>query len=214
MSCWAQDYENLESRFKNAPYFRCEKSNESVPVCQKCETCVLAWKIFSTKEWFQRISEMSQRRFLVSMLQQLNNLHLLHYFQTLLQGMQGKDFIYHRARVSRSSRKEAKVVRWSLNQMLDRSVEHKMKEILYWFGSSTNRTKANFLLLLLQVCDYPLLLTAADVIQVLFVREWNRVSGKPSEGPRRRWGDKRGCTARGSVNSHPSPACRRRNCKL
>ncbi|XP_058531590.1 F-box and WD repeat domain containing protein 10B isoform X3 [Ochotona princeps] len=180
MSCWAQDHENLESRFKNAPYFRCEKGNESVPVCQKCETCVLAWKIFSTKEWFQRINEMSQRRFLVSMLQQLNNLHLLHYFQTLLQGTQGKDFIYHRARVSRS-RKEAKVVRSSLKQVLDRSVEHKMKAILYWFGSSTNRTKANFLLLLLQVCNYRLLITAADVIQVLFVREWNRVSGSTQD---------------------------------
>ncbi|XP_062072787.1 F-box and WD repeat domain containing protein 10B isoform X3 [Lepus europaeus] len=168
--------ENLESRLKNAPYFRCEKGSDLVPVCQKCETCVLAWKIFSTKEWFQRISETWQRRFLVSILQQLNHLHLLHYFQTILQSTQGKDFIYHRARVSHS-RKEGKVVRSSLNQMLDKTVEQKMKEILYWFGNSTHRTKANFTLLLLQICNHKLLLTAANVIRVLFAREWKRVSG-------------------------------------
>nr|XP_008268919.1 F-box and WD repeat domain containing protein 10B isoform X1 [Oryctolagus cuniculus] len=168
--------ENLESRLKNAPYFRCEKGSDLVPVCQKCETCVLAWKIFSTKEWFQRISETWQRRFLVSILQQLNHLHLLHYFQTILQSTQGKDFVYHRARISRS-RKEGKVVRSSLNQMLDKTVEQKMKEILYWFGNSTHRTKANFTLLLLQICNHKLLLTAANVIRVLFAREWKRVSG-------------------------------------
>lgn len=173
--------ENLESRLKNAPYFRCEKGSDLVPVCQKCETCVLAWKIFSTKEWFQRISETWQRRFLVSILQQLNHLHLLHYFQTILQSTQGKDFVYHRARISRS-RKEGKVVRSSLNQMLDKTVEQKMKEILYWFGNSTHRTKANFTLLLLQICNHKLLLTAANVIRVLFAREWKRVSGNQGPG--------------------------------
>ncbi|XP_008052149.1 F-box/WD repeat-containing protein 10-like isoform X2 [Carlito syrichta] len=168
--------ENLESRLKNAPYFRCEKGNDSVPVCQKCETCVLAWKIFSTKEWFRRVSEISQRRFLVSILEQLNSLNLLHYFQNILQTTQGKDFIYNRSRIN-LSKKEGRITKSSLNQMLDKTVEQKMKEILYWFGNSTHWTKANYTLLLLQMCDPKLLLTAANVIRALFLREQSNISG-------------------------------------
>nr|XP_027811810.1 CMT1A duplicated region transcript 1 protein isoform X4 [Marmota flaviventris] len=164
---------NLEPRLKNAPYFRCEKGNDSVPLCQKCETCILAWKIFSTKEWFRRISSMSQRRFLVSILEQLNSLYLLNYFQNILQTTQGKDFIYNRSRINLRMEGKAKS---SLNQMLDKTAEEKLSEILYWFGNSTHQTKANYTLLLLQMCDTKLLLMAADVIRVLFLREWNNIS--------------------------------------
>uniref|UniRef100_A0A673VBW2 F-box domain-containing protein n=1 Tax=Suricata suricatta TaxID=37032 RepID=A0A673VBW2_SURSU len=168
--------ENPELRLENAPYFRCEKGNSSGPGCQKCETCVLAWKIFSTKEWFQRIGEKAQRRFLVSILEQLDSLYLLHYFQNLLQTTQGKDFIYSWSRID-LRKKEGKIVRSSLTQMRYKTVERKMKEILYWFGSSTHQTKANYTLLLLQMCDPKLLLTAASAVRVLFLREQRNDSG-------------------------------------
>ncbi|XP_004417339.1 PREDICTED: F-box/WD repeat-containing protein 10 isoform X2 [Odobenus rosmarus divergens] len=168
--------ENLDPRLRNAPYFHCEKGDSSVPVCQKCETCVLAWKIFSTKEWFWRVGEVPQRRFLVSILEQLDSFYLLHYFQNILQTTQGKDFIYSRSRIN-LSRKEGKIVRSSLNQMLDKTVKQKMREILYWFGRSTHRTKANYTLLLLQMCDPKLLLMAASVIRGLFLRQQNNVAG-------------------------------------
>ncbi|XP_065766068.1 F-box and WD repeat domain containing protein 10B isoform X2 [Muntiacus reevesi] len=168
--------ENLESRLKNAPYFRCEKGNDSVPVCQKCETCVLAWKIFSTREWFWRVGAGFQRRFLVSVVQQLDSLPLLHYFLTLLQTTQGKDLVYHRARVD-LSRKERKMIRSSWNQTLDEMVEQKMREALHWLQNSSQRTKANYTLLLLQMCDPGLLLTATDAVRVLFLREWGDASG-------------------------------------
>ncbi|KAM6163750.1 F-box/WD repeat-containing protein 10-like [Rhynchocyon petersi] len=168
--------ENLKSKFKNAPYFSCDKGNDSLPVCQKSETCILAWKVFSTKEWFGRINEVSQGKFLVSILKQLNSLYLLNYFQNTLQTMQGKDFIYHRSRVH-LSRKEGKTVTSSLNQMLDQTVEQKMKEILSWFEKSTQRTKISYTLLLLQMCDPKLLLTAANVVRVLFLREQKSISG-------------------------------------
>ncbi|KAF6092873.1 CMT1A duplicated region transcript 1 [Phyllostomus discolor] len=167
---------NLESRLKNAPYFRCEKGNDSVPVCQRCDTCVLARKIFFTKEWFQRIGEISQRRFLVSILEHLDSLYLLHYFQTILQTTQGKDFIYNRSRIN-LSKKEGKIVKSSLNQMLDKTVEQKMREVLCWFGTTTHKTKVKYTLLLLQMCDPKLLLTAAAVIRVLFQRKHNNISG-------------------------------------
>lgn len=167
--------EKLEPRLKNAPYFRCEKGNDSVPVCQKCETCILARKIFYTKEWFQRIGEIAQRRFLVSILGQLDSSYLLHYFKSILETTQGKDFIYNRSRIN-LGKKEEKM--FSLNQMLEKTVKQKMRKIVYWFGNSTLRTKANYTLLLLQMCDPKLLLTAADVIRVLFQREQNNVSGK------------------------------------
>ncbi|XP_037021434.2 F-box and WD repeat domain containing protein 10B [Artibeus jamaicensis] len=166
---------NLESRLKNAPYFCCEKGNDSVPVCQRCDTRVLARRIFFTKEWFRRIGEISQRRFLVSILEHLDSLYLLHYFQTILQTTQGKDFIYNRSRINLS--KEGKIVKSSLNQMLDKTVEQKMREILCWFGTTTHKTKAKYTLLLLQMCDPKLLLMAAAVIRVLFQREQNNISG-------------------------------------
>lgn len=227
--------ENPELRLKNAPYFHCEKGNSSVPVCQTCETCVLAWKVFSTKEWFRRIGEIPQRRFLVSILEQLDSLYLLHYFQNLLQATQGKDFIYSWSRIN-LSRKEGKIVRSSLNQMLDKTVEQKMKEILYWFGNSTHRTKANYTLLLLQMCDPKLLFTAANVIRVLFLREQSNVSGKQGhrwrpEGPQRQ-GSQTSGARKGARHvdklREPSlgfsrmenrvltcgPVCQRRNCRM
>ncbi|XP_044105081.1 CMT1A duplicated region transcript 1 protein isoform X3 [Neovison vison] len=167
--------ENLDPRLRNAPYFRCEKGDSSVPVCQKCETCVLAWNIFSTKQWFRRIGEVPRRKFLVSILEQLGSLYLLQYFQNILQTTQGKDFIYSRSRIN-LSRKEGKIVRSSLNQMLDKTVEQKMREILSWFARSTHRTKANYTLFLLQMCDPKLLLTAANVIRVLSLRQWNNLA--------------------------------------
>ncbi|XP_015418755.1 PREDICTED: CMT1A duplicated region transcript 1 protein [Myotis davidii] len=165
--------DNMESRLKTVPYFHCEKGNESVPVCQRCETCILARKIFSTKEWFLRVSEIAQRRFLVSILGQLDSLYLLYYFQNILQTTQGKDFIYTRSRID-LSKQEGDIMKF-MNQMLDRTIEQKMREILYWFGSSTHRTKANYTLLLLQMCDQKLLLTAANVITVLFQREQDTI---------------------------------------
>uniref|UniRef100_A0A7N5JUC5 F-box and WD repeat domain containing 10 n=1 Tax=Ailuropoda melanoleuca TaxID=9646 RepID=A0A7N5JUC5_AILME len=168
--------ESLDPRLRNAPYFLCEKGDSAGPVCRKCETCVLAWKIVSTKEWFQRIGEGPQRRFLVSILEQLDSFYLLHYFQNILQTTQGKEFIYSRSRVN-LSRKEGKIVRSSLNQMLDKTVEQKMREILYWFRRSTPRTKAKFTLSLLQMCDPKLLLTAASVTRVLFLTWRNNVAG-------------------------------------
>lgn len=140
-------------------------------MCQKCETCILAWKVFSTKEWFQRISEISQRRFLISILIQLDSIYLLQYFQSILQTTQGKDSIYNSSRINVS--KEGKTVKSSLNQVLDKTIEEKMKEILYWFRNSTHQTKVNYTLLLLQMCEPKLLLTAASVIRNLFLKEQN-----------------------------------------
>ncbi|KAM4843349.1 F-box and WD repeat domain containing protein 10B [Thomomys bottae] len=172
----------MDQNLNQAPYFRCEKGNDSIPVCQKCETCILAWKIFSTKEWFQRVSELTQRRFLVSILRQLNSLYLLHYFQSILQTIQGKDFIYNRSRINlnRLQRKKEKTVKSSLNQLLEKTAEEKMKEILYWFSESTYWTKENYTTFLLQMCNEKLLLTAANVIRVLFLREWNKSSVLPN----------------------------------
>nr|KAF6305262.1 F-box and WD repeat domain containing 10 [Pipistrellus kuhlii] len=163
---------NMESKLKTVPFFRCE--NETVPVCQRCETCILARKIFSTKEWFRRVSDIAQRRFLVSILGQLDSLYLLHYFLTLLQTIQGKDFIYNRSRVDLSKREED-IMKFSVSQILDKTVEQNMKEILCWFRNSTHRTKANYTLLLLQMCGPKLLLIAANVIRVLFQKEHDTI---------------------------------------
>ncbi|XP_072497023.1 F-box and WD repeat domain containing protein 10B isoform X2 [Notamacropus eugenii] len=167
--------EKLEFRLDRAPDLRCEEKLEHLPVCQKCETCVLAWKIFSTREWFCRISERSQQKFLVKILKRLKNLELLDYFEKVLSTSQGKDFTYFRCRAIINRKTDHKVTCSIINKV-DEKVKDAMLDTLRWFGHSSYRTKVHYTLLLLQLCDNSLLFLAAGVIRVLIVRQ-QRTSG-------------------------------------
>ncbi|XP_043855519.1 CMT1A duplicated region transcript 1 protein [Dromiciops gliroides] len=160
--------EKLEFRLDCAPDLRCEQKNEHIPVCQKCETCVLAWKIFSTREWFCRISERYQQKFLVRILKRLKSLELLDYFEKILSTSQGKDFTYFRCRTIVDRKIDHKIT-CSIIKKVDEKVKDAMLHTLQWFGNSSYRTKAHYTLILLQWCDSRLLFIAACVIRFLIL---------------------------------------------
>ncbi|XP_007483469.1 F-box and WD repeat domain containing protein 10B isoform X2 [Monodelphis domestica] len=169
----------MEFKLEHAPELRCQQKNQVVPVCQKCETCVLAWKIFSTKEWFWRISGKFRQQFLVRILKQLKSLDLLYYFQRLLSTSLAKDFTYFRSRSIINQQVDHNGTCSGIKRM-DEKMKDMMLDTLRWFASSSHRMKVNYTLLLLQMCDCQLLFLAASVVQILFLRE-QRISGVPLE---------------------------------
>ncbi|XP_006898634.1 PREDICTED: F-box/WD repeat-containing protein 10 [Elephantulus edwardii] len=102
--------------------------------------------------------------------------------ENILQTMQGKDFIYSRSRIH-ISRREANRVKPSLNQALDKTLELKMKEILGWFARSSQETKVNYTLQLLQMCDPRLLLTASNVVRILFLKQHKAMEEEQWKSP-------------------------------
>uniref|UniRef100_A0A8C8VQK8 F-box domain-containing protein n=1 Tax=Pelusios castaneus TaxID=367368 RepID=A0A8C8VQK8_9SAUR len=166
----AKDLESLEYRLDSAPDLRCEKTTDLVPICQTCETCVLAWKVFSTKQWFLRASDVSQRKFLVGIVKRFNSLDLLNYAEKVLRTSYGKDFTFTRSRIT-ASLKEDLSISTSDRTLNTEMLEQAMMETWRWFKYSSYWTKANYTLLLLQMCNTKLLFMAATLVRVLLVRE-------------------------------------------
>ncbi|XP_038227509.1 CMT1A duplicated region transcript 1 protein [Dermochelys coriacea] len=158
----SKDLESLEYRLDSAPVLRCEKKTDLVPVCQICETCVLAWRVFSTKEWFLRANDVSQRKFLVGIVKRFNSLDLLNYAEKVLQSSHGKDFTFSR---SRTSLKEDMTTSASDRTLNTAMLEQAMLETWRWFKTSSYWTKANYTLLLLQMCNPKLLFMAASLVR-------------------------------------------------
>ncbi|KAM7145339.1 F-box and WD repeat domain containing protein 10B [Macrochelys suwanniensis] len=175
-----KDKESLEYRLDSAPDLRCEKKTDLVPVCQICETCVLAWRVFSTKEWFLRASDVSQRKFLVGIVKRFNSLDLLNYAEKVLQTSYGKDFTFSRSRITPSF-KEDNTTSTSDRALNTVMLEQAMLETWRWFKNGSYWTKANYTLLLLQMCNPKLLFIAANLVRVLLVREQNASSKRETE---------------------------------
>ncbi|XP_024073376.2 CMT1A duplicated region transcript 1 protein [Terrapene carolina triunguis] len=176
----SKDQESLEYRLDCAPDLRCEKKTDLVPVCQICETCVLAWRVFSTKEWFLRASDVSQRKFLVGIVKRFNSLDLLNYAEKVLQTSHGKDFTFSRSRIT-PSLKEDMTTSTSDRALNIVTLEKAMSETWKWFKNSSYWTKANYTLLLLQMCNPKLLFIAANLVRVLLVREQSASSKRETE---------------------------------
>ncbi|CAM4651555.1 F-box and WD repeat domain containing protein 10B [Caretta caretta] len=158
----SKDLESLEYRLDSAPVLRCEKKTDLVPVCQICETCVLAWRVFSTKEWFLRASDVSQRKFLVGIVKRFNSLDLLNYAEKVLQTSHGKDFTFSRSRTSFKEDTTTSASDWTLNTAM---LEQAMLETWRWFKTGSYWTKANYTLLLFQMCNPKLLFMAASLVR-------------------------------------------------
>uniref|UniRef100_A0A8B9QC31 F-box domain-containing protein n=1 Tax=Apteryx owenii TaxID=8824 RepID=A0A8B9QC31_APTOW len=162
--------ERQEYSLYSAPSLRCGKETDLVPVCETCETCVLAWRIFSTKEWFLRAGALTQRKFLLGIIKRFDSFSLLSYIERLLRVTQEKDFTYVRSQISYSLRDRNT---FSSNGALDpQRLEQEMQGTWWWFADSSYWTKANYTLLLLKLCDAKLLFTAADLVreQIILAR--------------------------------------------
>ncbi|KAM8945695.1 LOW QUALITY PROTEIN: F-box and WD repeat domain containing protein 10B-like [Pelodytes ibericus] len=147
----------------------CGHRLSNVPVCQICESCVLGKKRAITKEWFLRASEVSKRKFLFGIIRKMHSLDLLVYIEKILQPLLGKDFIYSRSRINPSLPEDTSTTSSdrALNQKL---LLQFMTETWEWFKGGSYWTKANYTLLLLQMCSPPILHNAANLIRILIVQ--------------------------------------------
>ncbi|XP_061472463.1 F-box and WD repeat domain containing protein 10B [Rhineura floridana] len=168
--------EILEYKLEYTPDLRCEKQTDLVPVCHSCKSCILSWKAFSTREWFVRASRASQGQFLVGIIKRFKSQDLLKYAWNLLQATDTKDFTYSRSCVSSSLMASS-----TLDRALDpQKLEQSMADLWKWFLNASFWSKANYILLLLQMCDTQLLLMAASMIRI-FLSQDEMVTSKMVE---------------------------------
>ncbi|KAM8796994.1 F-box and WD repeat domain containing protein 10B [Eudromia elegans] len=155
--------ERQEYSLSSALSLRCGKETELVPVCESCETCVLAWRIFSSKEWFLRAGALARARFLQGIVKRFDSFDLLCYVERLLRVTQEKDFTYVRSKITYG------LSEWNVsssNGALDpRRLEQEIRNAWRWFAKSSYWTKANYTLHLLKLCDTKLLFVVADLVR-------------------------------------------------
>ncbi|XP_040293475.1 CMT1A duplicated region transcript 1 protein [Bufo bufo] len=159
-----------EFKLQCAPDLRCENQSSRMPLCHVCERCVLATKLAVTKERFIRAGHSSQRKFLFGVIRRFRSLELLLYMEKVLEPALGKDFTYSRSRINPSLAQDFSTSSSdrALNKHLLRQF---MTETWEWFRSGSYWTKANYALLLLQMCGSHLLQSAANLIHVLIAQE-------------------------------------------
>ncbi|KAJ1130568.1 hypothetical protein NDU88_008919 [Pleurodeles waltl] len=172
--------ESLEFRLDAAPDLRCRSDVSRVSVCQSCETCVLSSRAALTREWLLRAGEASRRRFAAGLVRRLDSADLLAYAEKLLQPTLGKDFTYSRSRINPSLLGDAGSA--SSDRALDRGrLERFMSETWDWFRTCSYWTKANYVLLVLRLCDPDMLYMLANLVRVLLARKVHHSSAKVSE---------------------------------
>ncbi|XP_063148692.1 F-box and WD repeat domain containing protein 10B [Candoia aspera] len=167
----------LEYKLDYTPDLRCEKQTDLVPVCYHCKSCILSWKTFSTREWFLRASQGTQRTFLVGIINRFQSHDLLRYSWNLLQSTDTKDFAYSRSCVSSTITGSS-----TLDQAMDpQKLAQSIVDLWKWFLNACFWTKANYVLLLLQMCDSQLLLMAATLIRFLLSEHESTLSENMGE---------------------------------
>ncbi|XP_043924738.1 CMT1A duplicated region transcript 1 protein-like [Protopterus annectens] len=144
--------------------------NGCITVCGVCESCLLVSKLCTTKEWFSRSADASQRRFMMGLVRKLNNLDILEKLEQVLLPDIRKDFTYTRSRTNPGLPEDSGSL--SSDRALDQQLLQKqMLEAWDWFSRRTYWTKLNYLLVLFQLCDSQLLYAIGNLIRVLLIRE-------------------------------------------
>ena len=131
-------------------------SNTRFTECGKCESCLLIHKLRDFREWFFRFGEHSKKRFMLGLLRRMKSIDLLKNFVTLLEPSHSKDCTYSRARTNPSLDTDSATV------SSDRAVSaHKVEQVTVntwdWFSQTSYWTKANFSLIVFQMCEAHLL---------------------------------------------------------
>ncbi|XP_069510657.1 F-box and WD repeat domain containing protein 10B [Ambystoma mexicanum] len=174
--------ESLEFRLNSAPDLRCRGPGAPLGLCQACEACVLSSRVALAREWMLRAGEVSLRRFAAGLLRRLDSAALLAYAEQLLQPTLAKDFTYSRSRINPSLRGDSGSA--SSDRALDRGrLERFMSDTWDWFRAGSYWTKANYVLLVLQLCEPDLLCILANLMRVLLARKVHANRAKASEKP-------------------------------
>jgi F-box/WD-40 domain protein 10 len=165
----APNVEVFEFNLGRAPLLRCVKTEKS-SACNECETCKLSIKLREIKQWFPRLGDHSKKRFMLGLMQRTHSAELLKQVVTLLQPVLCKDFTYSRSRTNPSLSTDNPTLS-SDRALPAKKVDNYIITSWQWYGEANYWSKANFALVLLQMCDAHLLHTIGAQAKTLLISE-------------------------------------------
>lgn len=165
----APNIEVFEFNLGQAPQLRCASSEKS-PSCSECEACKLSVKVREIKQWFPRLGDHSKKRFMLGLMQRTHSAELLKQVVSLLQPVMYKDFTYSRSRANPSLPTDNPTLS-SDRALSSKKVENYIVSSWQWYGDANYWSKANFALVLLQMCDAHLLHTIGAQARTLLISE-------------------------------------------
>ena len=175
----APNIESFEFNLGQAPLLRCVSSEKNTS-CAECETCLLNAKLRQVKEWFPRLGDHSQKRFMLGLMRRLHSADILGQIVKLLQPMLCKDFTYSRSRSNPSLKTDTTTLS-SDRAMPERDVDDYIASTWHWFGMCNYWSKANFALVLLRMCDAHLLHVVGTQARTLLISEARAASEMQGE---------------------------------
>lgn len=121
--------------------------------CGKCNSCQILSNLNNLKQWFERASHVTVKKFLFGLVYRIKNVKLLKYLNDLLSPLtECKDYIYARNKYLPSCDEDH--LKATNDRCLDeRFVEKQIDLIWHWYVKSSYFIKLNFILSVLRKCD-------------------------------------------------------------
>ena len=121
--------------------------------CGKCNSCQIISYLNNLKQWFDRASHITLKKFLLGLINRINNLRLLNYLNDLLSPLtECKDFVYARNKYLPSCDEDQS--KPTNNRCLDESyVTKQIESIWQWYSKANYFIKLNFILSVLNKCE-------------------------------------------------------------
>ncbi|CAJ1080076.1 CMT1A duplicated region transcript 1 protein [Xyrichtys novacula] len=151
----------------SAGEMECKPAGGCAILCGMCPSCVFAVKPPGSVRCPWKVSDKFKRRFIIELLLRCRNTKVLESIQRVLSVTSWTLFTYNRAKSPTSLQRHT-----CLTTGQDGAPAGvNMKEIWTWFNSSTEWLKLRYLCRLFSFCDLELLLTVANLTNVLLVRQ-------------------------------------------
>lgn len=132
------------------------ENNKTYDFCGTCNSCQIINYLNNIKQWFDRASDITLKRFLVGLVVRINNVKIYKYLNDLLKPIaESKDFMYARNKLLPSCDQDQ--LKTANNRCLD--IDYVNRQINYtwqWYSSSNNFIKQNFMLSILMKCEQAL----------------------------------------------------------
>ena len=132
---------------------RLNKNGKSIDFCGQCNSCQIINYLNNLKQWFDRASHITIKKFLTGLVMRISNLKIYKYLSDLLKPLtESKDFVYARNKFIPSCDQDH--LKATNNRCLDDEyVNKQINDIWNWYSTSNNYIKLNFMLSLLNKCE-------------------------------------------------------------
>lgn len=132
---------------------RLNGNDKSIDFCGQCNSCQIVNQLNSLKQWFDRASHITIKKFLAGLCSRINNIKICKYLNDLLKPLtDSKDFIYARNKFMPSCEEDH--LKATNNRCLDNDyVNKQISDVWNWYSDSSNYIKLNFMLSVLNKCE-------------------------------------------------------------